>query len=250
MRNIVDHHRQQEEVKIKLQDAMQTERQYMTSMGIRSDSKLKVHIVDAQNLEDGQQHVVKLFQDQSFAETNIRIGSSPIWNEAIVFDIKDPYQNVIIQLINSRQEVVLEQNLDLNDAKIRDYSLQGEEIWLWAQVDENGYGVESGEKLRVRVHFSYSDVQRFESLLHEWHDYISEDIEEYELIKEYLDNLTTPFGFMKSLANQKAQQLKEEDKEDLREQAQGDNQYHRHEKIYEAQLDQMAKNMANSMGYR
>ena len=42
---------------------MQTERQYMTSMGIRSDSKLKVHIVDAQNLEDGQQHVVKLFQD-------------------------------------------------------------------------------------------------------------------------------------------------------------------------------------------
>ena len=42
---------------------------------------------------------------------------------------------------------------------------------------------------------------------------------------------------MKSLANQKAYQLKEEDKEDLREQAQGDNQYHRHEKIYEAQLD-------------
>ena len=52
----------------------------------------------------------------------------------------------------------MEQNLDLNDAKIRDYSLQGEEIWLWAQVDENGFGIESGEKLRVRVHFSYSDV--------------------------------------------------------------------------------------------
>ena len=54
MRNIVDHHRQQEEVKFKLQEAMQTERQFMTPMGIRSDSKLKVHIVDAQNLEDGQ----------------------------------------------------------------------------------------------------------------------------------------------------------------------------------------------------
>ena len=43
----MDHARQQDEVKVKLQEAMQTERQYMTQMGIRSDSKLKVHIVDA-----------------------------------------------------------------------------------------------------------------------------------------------------------------------------------------------------------
>ena len=62
MRNIVDHNRQQEEVKFKLQEAMQTERQFMTQMGIRSDSKLKVHIVDAQNLEEGS-HLVKVFQD-------------------------------------------------------------------------------------------------------------------------------------------------------------------------------------------
>jgi hypothetical protein len=47
MRNIVDHARQQEEVKFKLREAEQTERQFMTQMGIRSDSKLKVHIVDA-----------------------------------------------------------------------------------------------------------------------------------------------------------------------------------------------------------
>ena len=70
--------------------------------------------------------------------------------------------------------------------------------------------------MRVRIHFSYSDVQRFESLLHEWYDYISEDIEEFELIKEYLENLVTPFGFMKALANEKSESLKEEDKEDLK----------------------------------
>ena len=95
MRNIVDHHRQQEEVKFKLQEAMQTERQFMTQMGIRSDSKLKVHIVDAQNLEDGQ-HQVKVIQDNSYSQTNLRFGTAPIWNEAIVFDIKDPYQPVLI----------------------------------------------------------------------------------------------------------------------------------------------------------
>ena len=63
MRNIVDHARQQDEVKEKLQEAMQTERQFMTHMGIRSDSKLEVHIVDAQNLEESSQHMVKLYQD-------------------------------------------------------------------------------------------------------------------------------------------------------------------------------------------
>ncbi len=53
--------------------------------------------------------------------------------------------------------------------------------------------------MRVRVHFSYSDVQRFESLLQEWQDYITEDIEELELIKEYVENLTSPFGFLKAV---------------------------------------------------
>lgn len=70
---------------------------------------------------------------------------------------------------------------------------------MWAQVDENGYGIETDSKLRVRVHFSYSDVQRFESLLQEWHDYITEDIEELDLIKEYVENLTMPFGFLKAV---------------------------------------------------
>ena len=47
MRNIVDHARQRDEVKIKLQDATINELKFMTPLGIRNDSKLKVHIVDA-----------------------------------------------------------------------------------------------------------------------------------------------------------------------------------------------------------
>ena len=78
--------------------------------------------VDRENLEDGE-HTVKVYQHNSYAETNPRLGRQPIWNEAIVFDIQDPYQPVIIQLVNARQEQVLELSLDLNDAKLRDYSL-------------------------------------------------------------------------------------------------------------------------------
>ena len=40
-----------------------------------------------------------------------------------MFDIKDPYQPVVIQLVNQRKELVLEHALYLNDNKIRDYSL-------------------------------------------------------------------------------------------------------------------------------
>lgn len=71
---------------------------------------------------------------------------------------------MVLQLFNQRQELILEHALDLNDPKIRNYSLQGEEIWAWAQFDEDGIGIENDAKLRLRCHFSYSDVQRFESL--------------------------------------------------------------------------------------
>lgn len=56
MLNIVEHARQEAEVKRNLREAEMTERQFMTQMGIRSDSKLKVHIVDAQNLEVNDQY--------------------------------------------------------------------------------------------------------------------------------------------------------------------------------------------------
>ena len=44
---------------------------------------------------------MKVTQDNSVAETNERSGSSPIWNEAIVFDIVDPTRMVEIELVDS-----------------------------------------------------------------------------------------------------------------------------------------------------
>ena len=87
--------------------------------------------------------------------------------------------------------------LNLNDEKIRDYKEQGEEIWGWAQYDEAGEGIESDAKMRLRCHFSYSDVKRFDSLLMEWNEFLSEDIDKLRLIDEYLTDLTQPFGYLK-----------------------------------------------------
>ena len=68
----------------------------INEQGIRIDSKLKVHIVDAVNLEDNKSYQIKVFQDNSMSETKVRDGSGPIWNEAILFDIVDTNQPVVI----------------------------------------------------------------------------------------------------------------------------------------------------------
>ena len=89
MQKIVDHARQESEVSIKLEEAKRTER--LNAMGIRDDSKLKVHIVDAVNLDENTSSLVKVYQDHSMSETKVRVGSGPIWNEAIIFDITDQF---------------------------------------------------------------------------------------------------------------------------------------------------------------
>ena len=74
----------------------------------------------------------------------------------------------------------------------------------------------------MRVHFDYSDVQKFESLLSEWHAYIEEDIFQYEQIKDYLANLTVPFGFLKAVLRKSEENITELDKTDMKEQEMGD----------------------------
>ena len=91
-------------------------------MGIRSDSKLKVHIVDAQNLEDSS-FFVRVQQHNSYSTTNVRVGSNPIWNEAIVFDIHNPYEHVVVEVVNDKSNTpVIKNELDLRSDEIRDYS--------------------------------------------------------------------------------------------------------------------------------
>ena len=82
---------------------------------------------------------MKVTQDNSVAETNQRVGNAPIWNEAIVFDIADPTQMIIIELLDSRGNLELRHELNLKyDNRLIDYSVQGEEIWAYASyLDED-----------------------------------------------------------------------------------------------------------------
>jgi len=76
-----------------------------------------VHVVDAVNLPDKSNYQVKVFQDNSMSETKVREGTGPIWNEAILFDIFNTKEPVIIQIVSvgvlGGEEIVLENMLSL-----------------------------------------------------------------------------------------------------------------------------------------
>ena len=148
------------------------------------------------------------------SETKSREGPGPIWNEAILFDIKDASQPVIVQVIREglQEEIVFQTEISLAEGMIRDYTLQGSDVWCYAEPQnvcsltdvktqqqyfwyfdpETGRsepidapedaGFADSARVRLRVHYSYSDVQRFNALLTEWRQQIAEDIEEYQEI--------------------------------------------------------------------
>ena len=66
-------------------------------------------------------------------------------------------------------------------------------------------------------------MQRYESLRYEWHNYIAEDIEELELLRSYISNLVSPFGFLRQMAEEKVHELSKQDKEDHMQQSTGGN---------------------------
>ena len=132
---MIDHDRQEQEVENKLEDVQDEE---LNEQGIRNDSKLKVHIVDAVNLDEEnvvKDYQIKAFQGNAMSETKVREGPGPIWNEAILFDIKDSSQPVIVQVttVGRNEEIVFQSEISLAEGMIRDYSLQGSDIWCYAE---------------------------------------------------------------------------------------------------------------------
>lgn len=65
--------------------------------------------------------------------------------------------------------MILESQIRLTQPELTDYSNQGQEIWCYSQFDEREQEIETGPKLRIRINYNFSDVQRFGSLLEEWY---------------------------------------------------------------------------------
>jgi hypothetical protein len=87
---IIEHNRSSEDVRRKLEEANLTEPGKINmDTGLRHDAMLKIHIVDAINLGTFQTTYVQLRQHEMQAKTKEGNGTGPIWNEGIVFDIKD-----------------------------------------------------------------------------------------------------------------------------------------------------------------
>ena len=154
----------------------------MTPAGIRSDTKLKVHVVDAINLPENGQSRVRVQQANAQETTEARVGDGPIWNEAIIFNISDPSQRLIIQLEDINGNVFIRDDIDLNDH--RDYKKMGNDVRIKVREDDD----ESPE-LRIRLHYSYSDIERYRTMLEEWHIEIEDGLNDYAAVVAFQDNM-------------------------------------------------------------
>ena len=100
-------------------------------------------------------------------------------------------------------------------------------------VQEPDEEMENGPKLRIRVYYNWSDVQRYNDLLMEWQNTLNNDIAEYRDIEEALEHLTSPFSFFVKQVMKGGIRLDTEDVEDLQKQDFGDTDFHQHEKEIE-----------------
>ena len=71
-------------------------------------------------------------------------------------------------------------------------------------------------KIRLRIHYSYSDVQRYEALQDEWRIQIDREVAEYTEIQSCLDSLSDPFVFFSNLSAKAGIALHPDEEEDLK----------------------------------
>jgi len=57
-----------------------------------------------------------------------------------------------------------------NVCGIRDLKTGQEYFWCYSEMHYSGVGNEEAAKVRIRIHYSYSDVQRYNALLSEWRE--------------------------------------------------------------------------------
>ena len=171
-----------------------------------------MHIVDALGLPNYASTMVRVSQDVARSETQTKDSDGPIWNEAIIFDIRDESKPLTVSVLDNNKEVI-RNAIKLQDVK--EYRDMGTDIWL---QHEDG-AKESDPRVRIRLTYNYSDVQKYTSLLGEWNDYIGDDINEYEWICHYLTQLTEPFSFFLAFHKVEGPRTTEE-AQDLEEQRQ------------------------------
>ena len=72
-----------------------------------------------------------------------------------MFDITDPTKRLKISLLDQNERLVFEMDIDLEE--YRDYRTMGSDILIYGDYQDNDEPDEEGPRLRVRLHYNYSD---------------------------------------------------------------------------------------------
>ena len=107
-------YKQYQDVERKRQDAEFNEQ--LNAQGIIDGAKLKVNIVDARYLDPTDSTFIRVEQDGAEGRTKSKQGSGPIWNEAIVFDVNNINQPLIVQLVSEKtNSAIFEELINFKD---------------------------------------------------------------------------------------------------------------------------------------
>jgi hypothetical protein len=123
----------------------------------------------------------------------------PIWNQAIVFAVEDPSIPVNFQLKNARGGLIFQESINLKndinpewESNYMLYDNMGKDILLPRDQGDSQYD-EFAPRLRVRLHFHFSNLERYDQALHDWDRYIEDDFRELDNVRHVQKNMANPF---------------------------------------------------------
>lgn len=153
-----------------------------------------------------EQNIQGQKQSNALAETPPQPFENPVYNKRVQFDVYDDNDRVYIQVIDSKvMGQAIETYIMMKELRqyMDDISIEVKELWFDFDLNSNnqqqnfsGQGDPYRPQVRINFNYMYSKYFMYEQQCREWRTQIEEDVNDYNNIERYLDQLQRPYGFL------------------------------------------------------
>jgi len=106
----------------------------------------------------------------------------------------------------------------------------------------------SGPRLQVRVNYEVNEVSKWQNEFELWDSQIRDQVSILKQVRIFIEQLRTPFGFLKRDISEMQTRLTAASSKDLREETEGDHKFFQQEKRAEALFDSYSEQIARQYG--
>ena len=125
-------------------------------------------------------------------ETQSQTFENPVYNKRFQFEILSDNDTVRIQVIDSQVlGTSIETRLTMKDLReyMNDTSIEIKELWF-------DFGNQDQSKIRILFNYLYSKKFMYDQQCGEWRTQLMEDVNDYQNIQRYLNQLQDPYAFL------------------------------------------------------